>query len=353
VITANIEPNMSLTTTNTDSVAGPGSSSFTSRFAADFEVVGILGTGGYGIVFEVRDKLAGIPYAIKRIPISSSEKSKAKRVCEVQMHANLYHEYIVRYNSAWFEEPPPGWQALFDLELEKKLDGSIDNSSWTPSDSSHLTSSSSSSSHKKGDPAAYLYIMMERCEGTLRNWMMQQQPRVHQEAVNIFLQICSGLAHIHRKGLIHRDLKPSNIYMTGNLCIKIGDFGLTTAERGNMDNQVLALQRPAMSAGSLTADVGTSLYMALEQCSRQTYDHKVDIYSLGVILLELLVPFATDMERCRVLDKAKNGELPPELIANPELEFFATLLERILHKEANLRPEAEEIRNFCLTQDKR
>jgi translation initiation factor 2-alpha kinase 3 len=79
----------------------------------------------------------------------------------------------------------------------------------------------------------------------------------------------------------------------------------------------------------------------------------VDIYSLGVILLELLVPFATDMERCRVLDKAKNGELPPELIANQEREFFATLLERMLHKEAKSRPEAEEIRNFCSTQDQR
>jgi serine/threonine protein kinase len=100
----------------------------------------------------------------------------------------------------------------------------------------------------------------------------------------------------------------------------------------------------AAAADSLTFSVGTRSYMSPEQLNHQAYDHKVDIFSLGLILLELLVPFGTGSERCAVLTKARDsGELPPELTANNNLKPFEGILVRMLHRTASTRPEAVEL----------
>jgi serine/threonine protein kinase len=116
------------------------------------------------------------------------------------------------------------------------------------------------------------------------------------------------------------------------------------------DHHTLAPQQPAGAAAAtdpLTAMVGTRLYMSPEQCNLEPYDHKVDIFSLGLILLELLVPFDTVSQRCAVLTKAKeSGELPPELTTNTNLKFYEWILVRMLHRTANARPEAAELSNW-------
>jgi serine/threonine protein kinase len=93
---------------------------------------------------------------------------------------------------------------------------------------------------------------------------------------DVFRQVCSGLAYLHSQGLVHRDLKPSNIMVDDSRCARIMDFGLV---------------KPIGDAPSLTMAgrvVGTYRYMAPEQARGYPVDGRADLYSLGVILFELL-----------------------------------------------------------------
>jgi serine/threonine protein kinase len=320
---------------------------FESRFASDYEPVRRLGAGGFGIVLEARDKLVGINYAVKRIPLSSSAEDKAKVLREVRNHARLSHQHIVRYHVTWLEAPPPGWQAAEDLVLAKKVGVSIHDPGWTTT-YSDMTGGGGSASGltKKEEPVEFLYIVMELCQhGTLKEWMEKNQSRPLAVVIRLFRQLCNGVDYIHRQRLIHRDLKPSNIYLTENNCIKIGDFGLATAELGAVAPPARMLHLPAAAAmGSLTNLVGTKLYMSPEQRRCLKYDRKVDIYSLGLILLDLLTPFATDAERYGVLTKAKETlELPSLLTTSEDLKHFQSLLILMLHHIPKFRPEAKDI----------
>ena len=141
-------------------------------------------------------------------------------------------------------------------------------------------------SHPGQPEEHYLYIAMELCEGgTLKKWMKENpksndedkyNAKFYEERTAIFQHICSGVQYIHKEGFIHRDLKPANIYFTQSKLVKIGDFGLAT----NMGQEQ-------------TRGAGTPWYMAPEQWNSTDYTNKADIYSLGLIWLELLVPFGT------------------------------------------------------------
>lgn len=105
---------------------------------------------------------------------------------------------------------------------------------------------------------------------------------------------------------MHRDLKPSNIFFSLEGTIKVGDFGLVTSSAyGGLRNSYVTLKGLAEEQAHKqhTGNLGTHFYMSPEQMSGCKYNHKVDIYSLGVILFELHYPFQTDMERAKVKDQ--------------------------------------------------
>lgn len=85
-------------------------SSFVSRYQADFEMVQCLGKGGFGVVFESKNKLDDCKYAIKRIVLPTRQESRERVMREVKTLAHCEHQNIVRYFQAWVETPPPGWQ---------------------------------------------------------------------------------------------------------------------------------------------------------------------------------------------------------------------------------------------------
>ena len=131
------------------------------------------------------------------------------------------------------------------------------------------------------------------------------------------VQIASALEYIHSQKLIHRDLKPSNIFKGEDNTLKLGDFGLARTTYSNVSGSHVSaassprnvVHRRADDVGNLanvllsknTQGVGTALYMSPEQMQGREYDAKTDIYSLGVVLFELLhPPFATTMERYKV-----------------------------------------------------
>jgi len=91
-------------------------SDFSSRFLSDFEPGPCLGRGGFGVVFQSKNKLDDIQYAVKRITLPTSESSRKKVLREVKQHAKLDHKHIVRYFSTWMETPPTGWQEKEDAD---------------------------------------------------------------------------------------------------------------------------------------------------------------------------------------------------------------------------------------------
>ncbi|MGH0183525.1 UNVERIFIED_CONTAM: hypothetical protein FKN15_012328 [Acipenser sinensis] len=155
---------------------------------------------------------------------------------------------------------------------------------------------------KLPSPKVFLYIQMQLCrKDNLKDWMSKRgcvEQRSRPECLGIFLQIAEAVEFLHSKGLMHRDLKPSNIFFTMDDVVKVGDFGLVTAMEQEEEEEAAVLT-PMPAYARHTGQVGTKLYMSPEQLSGNSYSHKVDIYSLGLILFELLCPFSTQMERVR------------------------------------------------------
>ncbi|XP_017892549.1 eukaryotic translation initiation factor 2-alpha kinase [Ceratina calcarata] len=413
--------------------------SFKSRYLTDFVPVNCLGKGGYGVVFEAKNKIDDCNYAIKRIALPNSESSMERVMREVKALAKLDHPNIVRYFNAWRECPPPGWQEKYDPEWMRNLpnldtisssirteakvnnsvcidlsqtDTSIDsareayeldhvldedssivfektessnqdnvidiNNSTESSclsrkstrdkalsinDCSHSESivfkestsnenekrrkrqksfslDLNNKSHSRKSPKMFLYIQMQLCQKlSLREWLRNQSKRDCHRVLNIFQQIVEAVEYVHLQGLIHRDLKPSNIFFSYDDKIKVGDFGLVTAmtESYNEAHTPPSENKDVSLKNSLhTAYVGTHLYMSPEQMNGQGYNYKVDIYSLGIILFELLIPFGTETERSIVLMNLRKLMFPKDFNNNYPAEF--NLLNMMLDANPNNRP---------------
>lgn len=125
-----------------------------------------------------------------------------------------------------------------------------------------------------GEQDGIFYIAMEFIEGTtLHELLVEQRVLATEEVLQLTRQICRGLDYAHSNGIVHRDIKPANIMITGNGTVKIMDFGI------------------AKSGGQVTNTgqvLGTPNYMAPEQVKGRQLDGRSDLFSLGVILYEML-----------------------------------------------------------------
>src|SRR4030042_1376345 len=136
-----------------------------------------------------------------------------------------------------------------------------------------------------------IFIVMDCYEGESLKEKIARGSLKLEEAVDIVAQIASGLSKAHEKGIIHRDIKPANIFITTDGTVKILDFGLVKLTGG---------QTKLTKVGST---LGTVTYMSPEQARGEEVDHRSDIWSLGVVLYELVsgkLPFASEYSAAAV-----------------------------------------------------
>jgi serine/threonine-protein kinase len=139
--------------------------------------------------------------------------------------------------------------------------------------------------YDRGEGEGTYYIAMEYLEGrTLKEAVAGRQPLPIREAIGYARQILAALRFAHRKGIVHRDIKPHNALMDDDGRLKVSDFGIARAGAASQMTE----------AGSI---IGTAQYLSPEQARGAPVDHRSDLYSLGIVLYELLtgaVPFTGD-----------------------------------------------------------
>ncbi|GFG33121.1 hypothetical protein Cfor_03417 [Coptotermes formosanus] len=194
--------------------------------------------------------------------------------------------------------------------------------------------------------SAVLYVQMQLCERTLRQWLdirNTQEPAVVnvKQSIAIFQQIVSGVSYIHSQSIVHHDIKPGNIFVNHDLSqVQVGDFGLACCLQHSSDDVTLKMQPSSEHPLKHKGEIGTKLYAAPEQL-RGKCDSKSDLYSLGIVLFELLQPFSTDMERCKLITRIRSGHIPSELaVTTPKL---AQLIGHLLSASPADRPSANEL----------
>ncbi|RDV39911.1 serine/threonine protein kinase [Bradymonadaceae bacterium TMQ3] len=185
-----------------------------------------------------------------------------------------------------------------------------------------------------------LYLAMEYVEGQSLRDRMGSQPMEEIQAIKLMKQLCSGLSEAHDLGIIHRDLKPDNVLLTDfrgeSNFVKILDFGIAKINEveGGPEQQKLT------QAGIV---YGTPEYLSPEQAQAMELDHRTDLYSLGVMLYELItgkVPF-TGSTPVQILTAHVFNEVPPlaTVAPGPVAPTMQRIIMKALAKDPNDRFE--------------
>uniref|UniRef100_A0A8B9RNL8 non-specific serine/threonine protein kinase n=1 Tax=Astyanax mexicanus TaxID=7994 RepID=A0A8B9RNL8_ASTMX len=195
----------------------------------------------------------------------------------------------------------------------------------------------------------FTVFTMEYCEkSTLRDTIDQGLHRDCSRLWRLFREILDGIAYIHEQGMIHRDLKPVNIFLDSHDHVKIGDFGLATDHPATaIDDNNSALVLKSDPTGNMTGMVGTALYVSpeVQGNTKATYNQKVDLFSLGIILFEMSYrPMATASERITVLSQLRKESIDfPEDFGDYESGAQKKVICWLLNHDPARRPTAVEL----------
>lgn len=237
----------------------------------------VIGVGGMAIVYKAYDEIDDRVVAVKVLKDEylSNEDFKRRFKNESTAIAMLSHPNIVK---------------VYDVSLDERLQ----------------------------------YIVMEYVDGiTLKEYIDQQHVLTWKEAVHFTVQILRALQHAHEKGIVHRDIKPQNIMMLEDGTIKVADFGI--ARMANSETRTMTDKA-----------IGSVHYISPEQASGSRTDEKSDIYSLGVMLYEMLtgkLPFDSENAvSVAIMQMQTDPRRPREL--NPDIpEGLEEITLRAMQKE--------------------
>jgi serine/threonine-protein kinase len=175
-----------------------------------------------------------------------------------------------------------------------------------------------------------IYMVMEWAEGRLLRSILHQEHKLPIErAVQLAVNLCEALDYMHKHGVVHRDLKPENILVDAEDRVKIIDFGIAMKDDARRLTHV-----------NLASAMGTPDYISPEQVKGLRVDHRCDIYSLGVILYEMLtgqVPFAGSNPLLAMNDRVLKDPKPARKL-NPEIgPALQEVLDRALERDPRHR----------------
>ncbi len=254
------------------------------KLVSHYQILERLGQGGMGVVYKAEDTKLKRTVALKFLPqvFSLDEEAKKRFIQEAQAASALQHNNICDIH-----------------EIDETKDG-------------------------------HLFISMDFYDGESLKQKIEKGPLKIDDAVDITVQILEGLAKAHEKNIIHRDIKPANVFITNEGIVKILDFGL--AKVGD--------QTQLTKMGST---VGTVAYMSPEQTKGENVDHRTDIWSVGVILYEMITgqqPFKGDYEQAVIYSILNENPLNVQTY-RPELSAeFLHILNRSLEKKPEERSQS-------------
>jgi len=253
-----------------------------------------LGTGSFGVVFRARDEQRQMPVAVKvlKSALADSQEALERLRRESRAARELNHPHAVE---------------VHELRVT---------------------------------PEGVAFLVMEYLEGRgLDEELRERRLLTPQRAAAVVLPVCEVLAAAHAQGMVHRDIKPANVFLQRTPegeRVKVLDFGLAKPMGA------AALERNLTLAGSI---LGSPAYMAPERLRNQPYDGRADVYSLGVMLYEMLtgrLPFVSaDGDPLAVVTMHLTEEPRPPRALRPDLpELVDAVVMQALVKDPAERPQA-------------
>lgn len=329
------------------------------RTLGPYEILTVVGRGGVGTVYRARHRDGGQEVALKLLALPPAcEPTAVRRLArEFEALQELDHPNVVRVYEAGVQEGCSylAMELVQGLDLRSYLSPMLDEveggrpgppgeeaALFTPRESAGEVESLGAFAELLDEPETYSGLALPAGEEASEPPDPAGAEPLHAGLAarlngpgrldrlrDALRQVCDGLAYVHGRGLVHRDLKPSNIMVDDQRRVRIMDFGLVK----------LATDAPALTQHGQV--VGTYRYMAPEQARGEPVDHRADLYSLGVILFELLCgrpPFTA--RRAPALWDQIVSRPPPEVLSvNPGADRgLAVLAMSLLAKDPRERP---------------
>jgi CHASE2 domain-containing sensor protein/predicted Ser/Thr protein kinase len=249
-----------------------------------YQILGVLGKGAMGKVYKGVDPAINRPVALKTIRLdfvtdpAEMEELKERLYREAQAAGKLSHPNIV---------------TIYDVGSEGQLQ----------------------------------YIAMEYLEGQTLEDMIKKRVKFNYKIISqIIIQICSALEYAHERGIVHRDIKPANIMVLSDYRIKVMDFGIARIDSNSMTKTGIAM--------------GTPNYISPEQLLGKAVDHRADLFSLGVVMYEMLLgrrPFRGENITSLIYSILNHEPEKPSTI-NPQIPLlFDHIINKALCKDARGR----------------